>query len=46
MKDLNAYRIFVIFYVFNKVKEKGGCALMHVYVLEHMTSLYYRTAYQ
>ena len=27
------------------LREKGGgCALMHVYVLEHIVSLYYRTA--
>ena len=32
------------FNVFIYVKKGGGCALMHVYVLEHIVSLYYRTA--
>ena len=32
------------FYVFIKVME-GGCVLMHVYVWEHIVSLYYRTAW-
>ena len=27
------------------MKEGGGCALMHVYVLEHIVSLCYRTAW-
>ena len=31
------------FYIFIKVK-KGGGALVHVYVLERIVSLYYRSA--
>ena len=32
------------FYIFIKVKKEGGGALVHVYVWEHIVSLYYRIA--
>ena len=32
------------FYIFIKVKKGGGGALVHVYVLERIVSLYYRSA--
>ena len=46
IKDLNALRILMNFYVFIQVKKRGGgctnaCIL---YVWEHIVSLYYRTA--
>ena len=40
-KDLNAWKILMNFYLFIEVK-KGGGALVHVYVLEHIVSLNYR----
>ena len=46
IKDLNAIRIlmnFLCIYLGEK-KGGGGFALMHVYVWEHIVSLYYRTA--
>ena len=43
IKDLNALRILMIFLCIYS-GEKGGGALMYVYVLEHIVSLYYRTA--
>ena len=42
IKDLNALRIFMNFLCIY-LGEKGGGALMHAYVMEHMVSLYYRT---
>ena len=32
------------FYLFIEVKKRGGGALVHVYVFEHIVSLNYRTA--
>ena len=43
IKDLNALRILMNF-ICIYLGEKGGGALMHVYVWEHIVSLYYRTA--
>ena len=43
IKDLNALRILMIFLCIYLGEGKGG-ALMHVYVWEHIESLYYRTA--
>ena len=43
IKDLNALRILMNF-LWIYLVEKGGGALMHVYVSEHIASLYYRTA--
>ena len=45
IKDLNALRILMNFLCIY-LGEKGGrgVALMHVYVCEHIVSLYYRTA--
>ena len=42
--DLNALRILMnfLFIYFGEKGERG--ALMHVYVSEHIVSLYYRTA--
>ena len=42
-KYLNAWKILMNFYLLIEVKE-GGCALVHVYVLEHIVSLNYRIA--
>ena len=44
IKDLNALRILMNFLCIY-LGEKRGVALMHVYVWEHIVSLYYRTAY-
>ena len=45
IKDLNALRILMNFLcTCIYLGEKGGGALMHVYVWEHIVSLYYRTA--
>ena len=43
IKDLNALRILMNFLCIY-LGEKGGGALIHVYVWEHIVSLYYRTA--
>ena len=43
IKDLNAVRILMNFLCIY-LKKRGGGALMHVCVLEHIVSLYYRTA--
>ena len=43
-KDLNAWRILMIFYLLIKVK-RWGCTLVHVYVWEHIVSLNYRIAW-
>ena len=43
IKDLNALRILMNFLCIY-LGEKGGGALMHVYVWERIVSLYYRTA--
>ena len=40
--DLNGLRILMNFLCIY-LSEKGGGALMHVYVWEHIVSLYYRT---
>ena len=43
--DLNALRIFMNFLcIYLDEKRGGGVALMHVYVWEHIVSLYYSTA--
>ena len=42
IKDLNALRILMNFLCIYLSEKKGGGALMHVYVWEHMSSLYYR----
>ena len=42
IKDLNALRILMNFLCIY-LDEKGGGALMHVYVWEQIVSLYYRT---
>ena len=44
IKDLNALRILMNFLCIYLGEKKGGGALMHVYVWEHIVSLYYRTA--
>ena len=45
IKDLNALRIFMNFLcIYLGEKKGGGGTLMHVYVWEHIVSLYYRTA--
>ena len=43
IKDLNAWRILMNFLCIYLGEGRGG-ALMHVYVWEHIVSLYYRTA--
>ena len=43
IKDLNALRILMNFRCFYLGKERGGGAVMHVYVWEHIVSLYYKT---
>ena len=43
MKDLYAWRILMNFLCIYLGEGKGGGALMHVYVLEHIVSLSYRT---
>ena len=43
IKDSNALRILMNF-LWIYLDEKGGGELMHVYVWEHIASLYYRTA--
>ena len=45
IKDLNALRILMNFWCIYLGKERGGCAVMHVYVWEHIVSLYYRTTW-
>ena len=42
---LNTWRILMNFLCIYLGEGKGGGALMHVYVLEHIFSLYYRTAW-
>ena len=42
IKDLNALRIFMNL-ICIYLGEKGRGALMHVYVWEHIVSLYYRS---
>ena len=44
IKDLNALRILMNFLCIYIGEKGGGVALMHVYVREHIVSLYYRTA--
>ena len=44
-KDLNAWKILMNFCLFIEVKKRGGGALVHVYVLEHIVSLNYRIAW-
>ena len=44
IKDLNALRILMNFLCIYLGEKGGGGALMHVYVWEHIVSLYYRTA--
>ena len=44
IKDLNALRILMNFLCIYLSEKGGGGALMHVYVWEHIVSLYYRTA--
>ena len=44
IKDLNTWRILMNFLCIYLGEGRGG-ALMHVYVLEHIVSLYYRTAW-
>ena len=44
IKDLNALRILIYFLCIYLGEKGGGGALMHVYVWEHIVSLYYRTA--
>ena len=43
IKYLNALRILMNFLCIYLSEKRGG-ALMHVYVWEHIVSLYYRTA--
>ena len=43
IKDLNALRILMNFLCIYLGEKRGG-ALMHVYVWEHIVSLYFRTA--
>ena len=43
IKDLNALRILMNFLCIYLGEKVGGGALMHVYVWEHIVSLYYRT---
>ena len=44
IKDFNALRILMNFLCIYLGEKGGGGALMHVYVWEHIVSLYYRTA--
>ena len=44
IKDLNALRILMNFRWIYVGEKGGGGALIHVYVWEHIASLYYRTA--
>ena len=44
IKDLIALRILMNFLCIYLGEKGGGGALMHVYVWEHIVSLYYRTA--
>ena len=45
IKDLNAFRILMNFLcIYLGEKGGGGALIMHVYVWEHIVSLYYRTA--
>ena len=45
IKDLNALRILMNFLcIYSDERGGGGFAQMHVYVWEHIASLYYRTA--
>ena len=44
IKDLNALRLLMNFLCIYLGEIGGGGALMHVYVWEHIVSLYYRTA--
>ena len=44
IKDLNACRSLMNFLCIYLGEKRGGVALMHVYVWEHIVSLYYRTA--
>ena len=44
IKDLNALRILMIFLCIYLGEKGVGVALMHVYVWEHIVSLYYRTS--
>ena len=44
IKDLNALRILMNFFMYLFRWKRGGGALMHVYVWEYIVSLYYRTA--
>ena len=44
IKDLNAWR-FLMNFLCIYLDEGKGVALMHVYVLEHIVSLSYRTAW-
>ena len=44
IKDLNALRILMNFLCIYLGEGRRGGALMYVYVLEHIVSLYYRTA--
>ena len=44
IKDLNALRILMNFLYIYLGESGGGVALMHVYVWEHIASLYDRTA--
>ena len=45
IKDLNAWRFLMNFLCIYLGEGKGGGALMHVYVLEHIISLSYRTTW-
>ena len=44
IKDLNALRTLMNFLCTYLGEKGGGGALIHVYVWEHIVSLYYRTA--
>ena len=44
IKDLNTLRILMNFLCIYLGEGRGG-ALMHVYVWEHIVSIYYRTAW-
>ena len=44
IKDLNALRILMNFLCIYSCEKRGGGPLMHVYVWEHIVSLYCRTA--
>ena len=45
MKDLNTWRFLMNFFMYLFRWRKGGGSLMHVYVLEHIVRLSYRTAW-